>query len=310
MRLGDTTRRVRVVAAFAACVVACGLGGCSMLTPPLSEATQSEARQAVSDENLVTAGTLTVAVDMADAPQVVLGNDGSPQGYLIDVAAVLADEMGLELALVDAPSASVVEDGAEADIFIGATTSSTSGGVAVMGEVYQNATAVFGSGALGTSSLTASDLANARIGVQDGSSSQEALARAGVVASDTFSNVNECFEALAAGDVDYVACDATAGGFLARSYDGVYFAGTLSSSTSYGIACAASARGLSDEVAGALEGLAADGTLDAIHRAWYGPVPLNLSSEVVSGVTLPTADEQEAAESGDDGMITDDINSL
>ena len=151
------------------------------------------------------------------------------------------------------------------------------------------------------------------MGVQDGSASQEALARVNVVASSTYSNVNECFEALAAGEVDYVACDATAGGYLARSYEGVFFAGTISSSTSYGIAYLSSSSDLADEVNNALDALATDGTLDAIHQVWYGPVPLSLSNEVISGVTLSTdesASDDESASSDGEPTITEDINSL
>ena len=63
----------------------------------------------------------------------------------------------------------------------------------------------------------------------------------------------------------------------------------------------------------ALDALATDGTLDAIHQVWYGPVPLSLSSEVISGVALSTdesASDDESASSDGEPTITEDINSL
>lgn len=314
---GLKSRLARAAAGVAALALAFGLGGCSLATPSLDEAVDETPAQAIADSELVQAGTLTVALDTSDAPQVITGTDGELVGYDIDVATALAENMGLKVSFVNATSPSSALEGGEADIYLGATASDESGDISTEGEVLQNATAIFGintgSTSAASTTVSASDLTSARVGVQDGSASQEALARVNVVASSTYSNVNECFEALAAGEVDYVACDATAGGYLARSYEGVFFAGTISSSTSYGIAYLSSSSDLADEVNNALDALATDGTLDAIHQAWYGPVPLSLSSEVISGVTLSTdesASDDESASSDGEPTITEDINSL
>ena len=49
------------------------------------------------------------------------------------------------------------------------------------------------------------------------SASQEALAKQSITANQkTYLNINERFEALESGEVDYVICDSTAGGYLAR----------------------------------------------------------------------------------------------
>lgn len=315
---GLKSRLARAAAGVAALALAFGLGGCSLATPSLDEVVDETPAQAIADSELVQAGTLTVALDTSDAPQVITGTDGELVGYNIDVATALAENMGLKVSFVNATSPSSVLEGGEADIYLGATAGDESGDISTEGEVLQNATAIFGintgsTSAASTTTVSASDLTSARVGVQDGSASQEALARVNVVASSTYSNVNECFEALAAGEVDYVACDATAGGYLARSYEGVFFAGAISSSTSYGIAYLSSSSDLADEVNNALDALATDGTLDAIHQVWYGPVPLSLSSEVISGITLATsesASDDESASSDGEPTITEDINSL
>ncbi len=330
MSNGFRSKIAQVVAGVAAVALVFGLGGCSLGTPSLDEASNDKTQQTIDDSVLVQPGTLTVALDTSDAPQAITASDGTLQGYEVDVASALAEHMGLKAALVSASSPSSALGDKKADIYLGATSTDESDDISVEGELFQNATAIFGtsSGDAPSSTITASDLANARVGVQEGSASQEALAGVGVTASTTYNNVNECFEALASGEVDYVACDATAGGYLARSYDGMFFAGVISSSTSYGIAYRSDATGLLEDVSSTFDSLAADGTLDAIHQIWYGPVPLNLSSELVSGVTLPADDKDDSNSSDDanssdgasssdnagssDGMpkITEDINSL
>lgn len=313
----------RVVAGAAVLALAFGLGGCSYAVPSLGEAEPEEVEQTIDDSELVQAGTLTVALDTTDAPQVVTTSKGELEGYYVDVAEALAQNMGLKVAFVRSSSPSDALESGKADVYLGSASDGDASDVTTKGELLQNATAVFGTSDSRTNStptVTSATLAKARVGVQDGSASQEALASAGVTASSTYSNVNECLEALASGEVDYVACDATAGGFLARSYENVFFAGIISSPASYGIAYSSSATGLSEDVDSVFETLSTDGTLDAIHQIWYGPVPLSLSSETVSGVTLPEAgddsDEGDASESAaseavdDEQVITEDINSL
>mgnify|MGYP000340983605 FL=1 len=94
----------------------------------------------------------------------------------------------------------------------------------------------------------------------------------------------------------------TAGAYRARTYEGAYFAGTISASTSYGIAYDSSATELSDAVGAALDEMSGDGTLDAIHVMWYGDLPLNLSSELISGVTITeeSGSSDEDTESGEE----------
>ena len=286
----------RAAAGTAAAALACSICGCSFTTPPLSDVEEEEVEQAIDDAQLVQAGTLTVALDTTDAPQAMLGEGDAYEGYAIDVSIALADRLGLEVAFVHAPSPQDALTSGEADIYMGATARNQSDDIMVSGEYLQNATAVFGGADAVSTSVSAETLENAAIGVQEGSSSQEALADMGVVASNTYSNVNECFEALDAGDVDFVVCDATAGAYLARTYEGMFFAGTIGASTSYGVAYLSTATELSEAVGEALDEIASDGTLDAIHTLWYGSMPLNLSSELIAGVTVPEEAEEKPAD--------------
>lgn len=304
MTHGMATRVARTAVAALTALAVCGVTGCSFNTPSLSEAEQEDVTQTIDDAALVQAGTLTVALDTTDAPQVISTSDGAFEGYDVDVATMIAQEMGLDVAFVDASSPDDALTLGEADIYLGATTVDESDEIVVDGEILQDATGVFAYSST-ASSVSATTLESATIGVQESSSSQDALAGIGVVASNTYSNVNECFEALAAGEVDYVVCDVTAGGYLARSYEGMSFLGILSEPTSYGVAFLSSSSDVIEEVGAALDDISADGTLSAIHASWYGTTPLSLTSEVVSGVSLSSTSDE-----GDDQQIGEDINSL
>ena len=274
-------RAATALAGVLAVVCALGLGACSFTTPGLDEAEDTAVEQVVDDGMLVQEGTLTVALDTADAPQAMTISDGTLDGYAIDVARALADRLGLDVAFVGSTSAEEALSSGSADIYLGATTDDESGAVVVHGEYLQNATAVFAHGDADTT-ITADDLAAGTVGAQDGSSSQEALAQVGIVASNTYLNVNECFEALAAGEVDYVVCDVTAGAYLSRSVRRCLLCGHSEHAGFPTVSVTRRMRtDLADEVATAFDELSTDGTLDAIHALWYGTVPLSVSDSLV-----------------------------
>ena len=86
-------------------------------------------------------------------------------------------------------------------------------------------------------SVSTETLNTATLGVQTSSASQEALAKQSITANQkTFSNINECFEALESGEVDYVICDSTAGGYLARLMSQISYVGTLETPSTLGVA--------------------------------------------------------------------------
>lgn len=297
----------RVMAGVCAAVAIVSLSACSLMTPALDEAPSHEVAQTVDDALLVQPGTLTVAVDTADAPQAMVGADGSIEGYAVDVAADVAARLGLKLEIVSAVSPADVLSSGEADVFVGALATDESAEVTVFGDYLETAIAIFGKPAEGAT-VTASDIAAATVAVQDGSASQEALARANIVSSQqTFSNVNECFEALGAGEVQYVACDAASGAYLARAYPGTSFVGAIGATSAYGFAMNAQSTELTQAVSQALDAITTDGSLDAVHASWYGSLPLSLSGSAVSGVTIPDATE---ATSEDGANETDSLNSL
>ena len=85
-------------------------------------------------------------------------------------------------------------------MYLGAETSDGSSSITVSGVYLENATAVFGRTEGAGTGLTSDVLAQAVVGVQESSASQEVLVRAGIASTQqTFSNVNACFEALGQG---------------------------------------------------------------------------------------------------------------
>ena len=286
----------RLGAGTAAVIAVLGLSGCAFnplstfTTPTIDQIEYETVTPAVSDDALVTPGTLTVALDTSDAPQAMQGADGELTGYAVDAARALASRMGLKVAFVDASSAGSALGDKKADIFIG-EINSTAGDVSSLGTCLYDAASVFGKTSDGGSLSVSTDTLNtSTLGVQMSSASQEALAKQSITANQkTYSNINECFEALESGEVDYVICDSTAGGYLAR----------LMSEVSYVELC----RAVSD----ALDDITVDGTLEAVHCVWYGQMPYDLTTKTVSGANVQPGDS-ESSETTSSGSESSDSN--
>lgn len=319
----------RLGAGTAAVIAVLGLSGCAFnplstfTTPTIDQIERETVAPTVSDDALVTPGTLTVALDTSDAPQAMQDADGNLTGYAVDAARALACRMGLKVAFVDASSADSVLSDKKADIFIG-DIKSAGGDISSLGTCLYDAAAVFGKTSDGKSPSVSTDTLNtATLGVQTSSASQEALAKQSITASQkTYSNINECFEALESGEVDYVICDSTAGGYLARLMSQISYVGTLETPSTLGVAGLSSNDGLCRAVSDALDGITVDGTLEAVHCVWYGQMPYDLTAKTVSGANVQASDstsnETESSDNNSDspsssqeGTITDnDINKL
>ena len=333
---GSLMHAARLGAGTAAVIAVLGLSGCAFnplstfMTPAIDQVEQQTVTPAVSDDALVTPGTLTVALDTSDAPQAMQGADGNLTGYAVDAARALACRMGLKVAFVDASSADSALGDKKADIFIG-DIHNAGDDVNSLGTCLYDAAAVFGKTGDGESlNVSTETLNTATLGVQTSSASQEALAKQSVTANQkTFSNINECFEALESGEVDYVVCDSTAGGYLARLMNGISYVGTLETPSTLGVAGLASNDTLCSAVSDALDGITADGTLEAVHSVWYGQMPYDLTTKAISGADVQSSssgsasadaadsssdtasESSESKSSSQEGTITDDdINKL
>lgn len=305
--VGITGKASRAALVAGAIALTFGLSGCALTTPTLAEVERDRVEPVLGAADLVHEGRLTVAMNTADAPQAMTDSEGSPAGYYADVARALAEDMGLDLKVVSTANASGAISDGKADIYIGSRLADAGDTLDVTEAIVEDASSIFARGegdSQAAPQLDAAGLSGSVIAVQGDSASQDALMRGGVDASlKTYPNVNKCFEALDAGEVDYVACDATAGAYLARAYPGTVFVATVGPLTSYGVALPAQGSALADAVTGSLAALASSGRLDAIYRHWYGALPMGLGDAELPGLEAQAGDEEDGELASDDGSM-------
>ena len=195
--------------------------------------------------------------------------------------------------------------GQTCDVVMGASASST-GGVTVVGAYAEDAVGFFHKGSEQVAAKE--DLVGKTIGVQDGSTSQQLLKRSDLEArQESFENLNDAFDALEQGIVDYVLCDAFSGAYLQAGYGDIAFCGSLNVPQSVGVGVAATNTELQSAVKAAVDKVTSDGVSDVVRSRWLGGLtPLGDASQVsgievsagtVEGATSDTT-EVEGATSG------------
>lgn len=301
--------RARALAASLALLAALGMAGCSVgpveLDDFLASTSVADARAArrealnpvVSSDALRQADTLTVGILATEtAPLSFASADGSQSGIDVDTAHALADALGLPY--VSFVSVSNVSSGLKdsCDVVMG-VSADNAGDATVVGSYAQTATGLFTRQDV-TAPIDASALSGATVGVQEGSVSQSTLEGYAVdVTESTFSNLNEAFDALSAGEVDYVVCDALSGAYLATAYPGTVFAGTLDEPVSVGVAVSNEA--LATAVDSALSSIQSNGVGDLVRSRWLGAMPVLTADSRVTGLTERAADAADEAGSAD-----------
>ena len=301
--------RARALAASLALLAALGMAGCSVgpveLDDFLASTSVADARAArrealnpaVSSDALRQADTLTVGILATEtAPLSFASADGSQSGIDVDTAHALADALGLPY--VSFVSVSNVSSGLKdsCDVVMGASADNA-GDATVVGSYAQTATGLFTHQDV-TAPIDASALSGATVGVQEGSVSQSTLEGYAVdVTESTFSNLNEAFDALSAGEVDYVVCDALSGAYLATAYPGTVFAGALDEPVSVGVAVSNEA--LATAVDSALSSIQSNGVGDLVRSRWLGAMPVLTADSRVTGLTERAADAADEAGSAD-----------
>lgn len=228
------------------------------------------------------AGVLRVGLDL-DYPPFAGEDKGQTVGLDVDVAAALADSLGLRLEMVDVGPddfAKALLDG-EIDIAMGAIpiTESVLADVSFAGSYADDGPAFF-SASESTGSVPG--LAGKQMGAQEGSSAfwtLEALYGEGV--AQGYATLREAIEAADSGELDLVAGDAIVAAYIARDYPAVRFIDWVEESVPLGVAVSKEADDLEEAIREALDSLAADGILAAIHAKWVGslPLPASLSLE-------------------------------
>lgn len=309
------------LAAAAALVAACALTGCSIgpvnlddfVGTPSVEDALAERRSAlapvVTNDALVEPDTLTVGLLATQtAPRVITSDDGTPSGIDADTARALADALGLSrVSFVSVPNVAGGLDGT-CDVVMG-VEAGDAGDATVAGGYVQSATGLFTTGDV-TAPIDAADLDGATVGVQAGSVSATLLDDFDLsVTQSPYTNLNEAFDALEAGEVDYVACDAYAGAYLAAALPNVSFAGTLDDPVTVGVAV--SSGELQAALTSALQEIQTNGVGDVARARWVGALPTLTTETRVTGLTersddAPADDAAADDNAADDAAATDD----
>lgn len=223
---------------------------------------------------IASAGVLAVGIDPSIPP--FAGKvDGQTVGLDVDVAAALAERLGLELKLVEIEPAEIPEAlrGRKIDVALGALpiTSEVLAETGFAGSYVVDAPAFFASS---DESVTVGTLGGRKVGAQEGSVAYwrlESDLGPGVV--QTYATLREAFDALKAGEIDVVAGDAIVGAYLTRDFEGIRFAGQIRPGTPLGVVVPQEAPELEPAVRESLDEMAAQGVLDTIMRKWTGGMP-------------------------------------
>lgn len=233
------------------------------------------------------AGVLRAAIDLSYPP---FGGraTGVKAGLDLDVAAAIADKLGLTLQVVDVKAVDIPEalSSGKADIGFGALpiTDAVLADVSSAGTYLVDGPALFSAepsagadasaSADASAALDPSRLADRKVGAQKGSAGYWRLADDyGEGFAVGYPTLREAFRALAAGEIDAVVGDAAVGSYLARDFKGVSYAGQYGAGTPLGVSVKKDATQLEQAVGNALTGLTADGVLDTIRIKWLGDIP-------------------------------------
>ena len=262
MRVSRVTAGMLVTALIAGAVLVSGCAGKVAVTPM---------KPKVAPPVVVKAGELTVAVDTSYPP--FASKTGEEKvGWDIDVAAAIADRLGLKLVLVEAKSAAAAKllAARKVDIVLGDITIARALDldVAFAGSYTSDAPAVFASKG---ATLSPDALGGKRIAVQKGSEAYWQLADTyGEQALTLYPSLREAMTAVAAGQADVVAGDAIVGGYMLRDFPKLVLAGQVALASPVGAGVSKSTPKLEEAVRRALDEMSAQGVLTTLRRKWVG----------------------------------------
>lgn len=276
---------------------------------PIDEAKEAQRQRnpaQLTTPALVRDGYLTVGImsGSVTAPSCFQLSDGTIGGLDVGLAAIVADNLGLKVCYVPVSGPKAATDGT-CDVVMDVKAGDAEG-VEVVGAYEESAIAFFHVGEETTCAIE--DLAGHVVGVQGNSNSQYLLNQSNIEMDQReFENLNECFDAMDAGTVEYVLCDAYAGGYLSGLHGGMAICGCLEEPVMSGMAVDATNVELLSSLQAATDRAVTDGTYAIVRGFWVGGMSQLGSQSVVPGVvidhtaTVMGADTFDAAAGPQDG---------
>lgn len=265
------TRLWSLIALVAGLVAAFAVAGCG---GDDSTSGTGDVTGASSDLTLITPGTLTVGSDIP-YPPFEQGRPPDYEGFDIDLINDIADQMGLEIKIVDLPFNVVLAGGGgQFDLAIAATTITPARAQKVdFSDPYFNAA----QGLLvqqGSDIQSVDDLAGKIVGAQDGTTG-ETYAQDNTDAAEVrpFNQVDQAYNALEAGQVDAVIQDLPSVNAAAEQLNGLEVVQDFPTDEQYGIVVPKGNTDLLDAVNSALQKVKDDGTLTELYQKWFKTDP-------------------------------------
>lgn len=286
-------------ARMALCVVAAlsmvlALAGCSApaYTPPTKTAV-------VDTPTIGMTKMLRVGVNTSSTP-FAYQVSGRIVGLDVDLSAALADEMGLDLQIIDVGSdpEGAMKSG-EVDIVMG-LDSSDSGLSCWLSDPYvQTSVALF---AQSSNSKVPTSSSSPTIAAQSSSmSAWEVSNQFGDSAVASAASLDAAFASLAEGKADYVAADAVIGSYVAATSSlDVHMVALMKPISGYCIGVSQTNAALQDAIADALDAISGNGMLRVVERKWLGET-LDLSSLPLTAGASQSSQKDEGGNGNEGG---------
>lgn len=284
-----------LIALGAALIALLALAGCA----PQSY-TPEKKESILSASALHTDGVLRVGVDASSAPYAAQ-SQGDIMGIDVDIAAALADEMGLKLELVDVGSnVDSAFSQENVDIVMGVETTSTAFWTS---EPYMESAIVLFASDPSTSAPTSGSF---MIAAQSSSmSAWQVNDHFGEEHLMSEADLKSAFEDLQAGKVNYVAADSTIGAYVAHSLGiEAYPVALLQDKTEYRVACPSTASAVQTAVTNALTTLERGGVINVIENKWLGEMTSLSNLPRITATVTP--DEGDGADQADESTAAED----
>lgn len=274
-----------VTVALAVSTVA-ALTGCQTETE-----VQSNLTPQLQGGTTITDGTLTVGVNASNSPYAGVNSNNETVGFDVDVAAAIADELGMKLQIVDVNSngRSALSNG-QVDVAMGVTKSGNADTVTYTPAYINDGASLFCLEANRPVSVSDIDTTNSKILVQgETTAAYTVQAALGAEAVQATSTMQEAFDALESGEQKYLVADAVIGSYFARNYSDVVRVDFLSADSvtpMYAITLTANSE-VSATVSNALNTITQNGVLRVIEAKWLGTQGEALLPGQVDISTLP-----------------------
>lgn len=295
------SKAVRAIVAACMAMATCGFAaGCASDEEYVPELGAPQLSSPAIGED----GVLRVGVNTNNSP--LAGKSGDRIiGIDVDIAAALADELGLSLKVVDVGNnaADAIDDD-EVDVVLGIDSTSKEDGYWMSSQYLPTGVVLFEQA--GSNAPAPEAGSDVQIAAQVSSKSAWAVTNTfGEDALVSASDLSSAFADLGSGKVEYVASDAIIGMYAAsRQNVEVEIAALLDTAGGYCAMCANDNTELQEAIGGALDTLVSNGVVDVIEDKWLGqPVNLNGIPKIVSN--NPKTSNVEEPEEGADGEDSD-----